>query len=160
MISACVMWRGATKPFFVNDKGLKANSKTYWKYLDEELLSEVNRIKNINTWIFIQDSASSHHGNIFQDFLKEKLGKRFIKDTEWPPSSQDCNLLDYYFWNKIKESLWRPIQPIFWKLKWIVKKDQKSLPWNSAWPDWTSQSFKAIFCTSAKSGRRKKGTVN
>ena len=128
--------------------------------MDEELLSEVNRIKNINTWIFIQDSASSHHVNIFQHFLKEKLGKRFIKHTGWPPLSQDYNLLDYYFWNKIKESVWRPIQPIFWKLKRIAKKDKKSLPWSSAWPDWNSQSFKAIFRTWAKSGRRKKGTVN
>ena len=61
---------------------------------------------NNNTWIFIQDSAPSYRANIVQDFVKEKLGKRFIKHTEWPPSSPDCNPLDYHFWNKIKEKVY------------------------------------------------------
>ena len=83
MVSACVTWKGALKPFSVNDKGLKVNSKTYKKNLEKELLPEVNRIMNNNTWIFIQDSAPSYRANIVQDFLKKKLGKRFIKHTEW-----------------------------------------------------------------------------
>ena len=29
MVSACVMWEGATKPYFVNNKSVKVNSKTY-----------------------------------------------------------------------------------------------------------------------------------
>ena len=36
------------------------------------------------------------------------------------------------------------------------KKTKKSLASSSAWPDWNSQSFKAIH-TFAKSGRIKKG---
>ena len=44
-----------------------------------------------NTWIFIQDSEPSHRASIVQDFFKEKMGKRFMKHTEWPPSSPDCN---------------------------------------------------------------------
>ena len=88
MVSACVTWKGATKPFFVNDKGLKVNSKTYKKHLEKERLPEVNRIMNNNILIFIQ------------------LGKRFIKHTEWPRSSPECNPLDYHFWNKIKERVY------------------------------------------------------
>ena len=57
---------------------------------------------NSTTWNFIQDVVS-HCTNIVQDFLKEKLGKRFIKHTEWPLSSPDCDPVDYHFWNKIKE---------------------------------------------------------
>ena len=55
-----------------------------------------------------------------------------------------------------RKSVWRPIQPVFWKLKRIEKKTKKSLASSSAWPDWNSQSFKAIH-TFAKSGRIKKG---
>ena len=42
-----------------------------------------------------------------QNFLKEKLGSKFIKHTEWPPSSPDRNPLDYYFWNKMKEKVYK-----------------------------------------------------
>ena len=106
MVSACVTWKGATKPYFVNDKSLKVYSKTYRKHLEKELLPEVNRIMDNNTWIFIQDSAPSQCANIVQDFLKQKLGKSFIKHTEWPSSSPDCNHLDYHFWNKKKEKVY------------------------------------------------------
>ena len=53
-------------------------------------------------WMFIQDSAPSRRSNLVQDFLTEKIDKRFIKHNEWPPASPDCNRLDYYFWDKIK----------------------------------------------------------
>ena len=55
MVSACSKWKGAMKQFFVDDKGLRINSKTYEEYLEKELLPDVNRIMNSNTWIFIQD---------------------------------------------------------------------------------------------------------
>ena len=32
--------------------------------------------------------------------------KSRFANTEWPPSSPDCNLLDYYFWNKVKEKVY------------------------------------------------------
>ena len=91
------------KPFFVKNKGLKVNSKIFKKHLEKELLPEVNCIMNNHTWIFIHGSAPSHHANTVQDFLKEKLAKRFIKHTEWPPSSSDCSPLDYHFWNNKKK---------------------------------------------------------
>lgn len=117
MVSACVTWKGATKPFFVNDNGLKVNGKSYKKHLEKTLLPDVDRIMQNDRWIFIQDSAPSHRANIVQDFLKERLCTRFIKSTEWPPSSPDCNPLDYHFWNKIKEKVYeerfgRPFQDV------------------------------------------------
>ena len=102
MVSACLTWYGATKPFFVNDKGLKVNSKTYKKHLEKELIPDIERIMKRRNWMFIQNSAPSHRSNLVQDFLTEKIDKRFIKHNEWPPASPDCNPLDYYFWDKIK----------------------------------------------------------
>ena len=123
MVSTWVTWKGATKQFFVNDKGLKVNSKIYKKYLEKEFLPEVNRIMNNNTSIFIQDSAPSHRANIGQDLLKGKLGKKFIKHAEWPPSSPDSNPLDYHFWNKINEKVYEDrFNQSFWNFNELKKK--------------------------------------
>ena len=106
MVSACITWKGVTKPFFVNNKGMKVNSKSYKKHLEKELIPEIEKKMNRNDWIFIQDSAPSQRANLVQGFLKEKLRKRFIKHNEWPPHSPDCNPLDYYFWDKIKTKVY------------------------------------------------------
>ena len=73
MVSAFLTWYGATKPFFINDKGLKVDSKTYKKKLEKELIPDIKRIMKRRDWMFIQDSASSHRSNLVQDFLAEKL---------------------------------------------------------------------------------------
>ena len=80
----------------------KMNSKLHKKHLEKELIPDIEQIMNRNDWIFIQDSAPSHCSNLVQDFLSETLNKRFIKHNEWPPTSPDCNPLDYHFWDKIK----------------------------------------------------------
>ena len=41
-----------------------------------------------------------------QNFLKQKLKSRFGKNTDWPPKSPDCNLLDYYFRDRVKEKVY------------------------------------------------------
>ena len=58
------------------------------------------------SWTFIQDTAPSHRSNLVQDFLKEKLKSRFIKSTEWLPSSPDCNALDNHFLSKVREMVY------------------------------------------------------
>ena len=95
MVSACLTWYGATKPFFVNDKGLKVNSKTYKKHLEKELIPDIERIMKRRDWMFIQDSAPSHRSNLVQNFLTGKIDKRFMKHNEWPTVSPDCNPLDF-----------------------------------------------------------------
>ena len=74
-LSVCVTWNGATKPFFVNDKDIKMNSKLYKKHLEKELIPDIERIMNKNDWIFVQDSAPSHCSNLVQDNLSETLNK-------------------------------------------------------------------------------------
>ena len=77
------------------------------KHLENQHFPEVDRLMNGTSWIFLQDSAPSHRLNLVQNFLKEKLGQKFIKHTEWPPSSPDRNPLDYHFWNKMKEKVYK-----------------------------------------------------
>jgi len=95
MASACLSWNGATKPFFVNDNGLKVNAKSYQKHFQKDLLPAIDKVTKRNDWIFIQDGAPTHRSKLVQTFLEEKLQNRFVKASEWPPSSPDCNLLVY-----------------------------------------------------------------
>ena len=106
MVSACITWYGATNPFLVNNKGLKVNAKRYKTHLEKELLPNIESMMKRKDWIFIQHSAPSHRANLVQDFLSEKLNKRFVTHSEWPPTSHDCNPLDYYFWEKVQRKVY------------------------------------------------------
>ena len=55
---------------------------------------------------FVQDSAQSHCANEVKNFLKQRLKSRFVKNTDWPPKSPDCNPLDYYFWDCVQEKVY------------------------------------------------------
>ena len=102
MVSAGISWYGATRPFFVSEKGVKVNGPTYHKHLKQELFPAINSLVNRDDWIFAQDGAPSHRSNLVQDFLKDTLKRRFISKEEWPPSSPDTNPLDYWFWDAVK----------------------------------------------------------
>ena len=43
MVSACLTWHGATKPFFVNNKNLKVNAKRYKTHLEKHLLPSIEK---------------------------------------------------------------------------------------------------------------------
>ena len=105
--TACLTWNGATKPFFVNSNGVKVNAKSYKSHLQKQLLPSISKLFSHSKWIFFQDGAPSHGSNLVQNYMEETLGKRFVKKTEWPPSSPDCNPLDYYFWNKVKSEVYK-----------------------------------------------------
>ena len=106
MVSAALTWQGATKPFFVNKKGIKVNAVNYHKHLKRELFPAIENLIKRDDWIFIQDGASSHTSNLVQNFLKEELKRRYVNAQEWPPTSPDSNPLDYFFWNKVKEKVY------------------------------------------------------
>lgn len=106
MVSAGLSWQGVTKPFFVNNQGLKVNAVRYEKHLRTQLFPAIDNLVKRDDWIFIQDGASSHTSNLVQEFLEETLKKRFVRKQEWPPSSPDCNPLDYYFWDAIKTKVY------------------------------------------------------
>ena len=102
MVSAAISWYGVTRPFFVNNNGIKVNKVNYCKHLKKELFPAIEEVVKRYDWVFAQDGASSHTSHLVQDFLKSKLKRRFISAEEWPPSSPDLNPLDYFFWDYVK----------------------------------------------------------
>ena len=73
MVSACLTWNRATKPFFVNGCEVKVNAQTYKRHLQKELLPAVQRLYKQKNWIFVQDNELSHRSNPVQDFIQETL---------------------------------------------------------------------------------------
>ena len=106
MVSAGLCYHGATKPFFVNDKGLKVNAVNYHKHLKKQLIPDIEKVTKRRDWIFMQDGASSHTSNLVQNYLSDTMKKRFVRKTEWPPSSPDVNPLDYFFWDFVKTKVY------------------------------------------------------
>ncbi|QQP53541.1 Uncharacterized protein FKW44_006053, partial [Caligus rogercresseyi] len=54
------------------------------------------------TWsVFQQDSAPAHKSRETQAWLLENLPYHWSLDL-WPPSSPDCNPLDYFFWGMVE----------------------------------------------------------
>lgn len=66
-----------------------------WKFknIEEAFRKRTESIMKRNDCISIHVCAPSHHSNLVQEFLAEKLDKRFVKHTEWFPASSDCNPL-------------------------------------------------------------------
>ena len=58
-----------------------------------------------NNFSFTQHGAPSHSTKIIRNFLRGELKFRFVANMIWPPSSPDCNPLDYYFCNEVKENV-------------------------------------------------------
>ena len=106
MVSAVVTWKGVSKPYFVAEKNIKVNGRAYLQHVKKDLLPFLDSLYPRKDYHFIQDSAPSHRYGEVQKFLTKKLKKRFVKNTEWPPSSPDCNPLDYFFWNDVQEKVY------------------------------------------------------
>ena len=106
MVSAVITWKGVSQPFFIGGNGIKVNGASNLKQLRDDLIPAVEAMYPNKDFTFVQDSAPSHRANQVQNFLKQKLKSRFVKNTDWPPKSPDCNPLDYYFWDRVQEKVY------------------------------------------------------
>ena len=108
MVSACISCNGVTRPFFIDPAKGKVNAKYYTNHLRRQILPACRRLYPEGNYVFMQDGASSHTPNLRQGFLKKELGYgKYITKTQWPPNSPDCNPIDYYFWSKVEEYVYR-----------------------------------------------------
>ena len=101
-----ITWKGVSQRFFIGGNGIKVNRASCLKYLHEDLIPAVEAMYPNKDFTFVQDNAPSHCANKVQKFLKQKLKFRFVKNTDWPPKSSDCNPLDYYFWDCLQEKVY------------------------------------------------------
>lgn len=108
MISCSMSYEGITAPFFVDPQAIKVTGQVYTNHLREELIPACRQLYPNGDMILVQDGAPSHTSNVCQNFLREELGAaHFVDKTAWPPSSPDCNPLDYYFWDALTCEVYR-----------------------------------------------------
>ena len=106
MVSAVITWKGVSQPSFIGGNGIKVNGASYLKHLRDDLIPAVEAMYPNKDFQFVQDKSPSHRANHVQNFLKQKLKSRFVKNTDWPPKLPDCNPLDYYFWDRVEEKVY------------------------------------------------------
>ena len=98
-----ITWKGVSQPFFIGGKGIKVNGASYMKHLRDALIRPVEATYPNKDFIFVQDTAPSHHTNQVQ---KQKLKFRFVKNTTWPPKLPDYSPLGYYLLDSVQEKVY------------------------------------------------------
>ena len=105
MVSTVMTWKGFSQCFFIVGNWIKVNGASYLKHLRDDSIPTVEALYPYKDFTFVQDSAPSHYANQVQNFLKQTLESRFVKNTDWPTKSADCNPLDNYFRDHVQEKV-------------------------------------------------------
>jgi hypothetical protein len=98
MVLGVVSNEGDVMPPHFFQKGLKINAQEYLKVMEEVVKPWMDGVANGRHYVFQQDGAPAHNAKVTQDWCQANLPEFWSKEV-WPPSSPDCNPLDYYVWS-------------------------------------------------------------
>ena len=85
--------------------GFRLKSEEYIKCLPEvkNFIDSIVTKHEAKDWVFAQDGAPAHTADLTQKYLTDNWGNQhFWPKSFWPPSSPDCNPLDYSIWAQIQ----------------------------------------------------------
>jgi hypothetical protein len=80
------------------EMGQRVNAKQYIEVLDTVVKPWMKTVAGECPYVFQQDGAPAHTAKLTQEWLKANLQDHWPKEI-WPPSSPDCNTLDYFMWS-------------------------------------------------------------
>ena len=98
MVLGVVSNEGDVMPPHFFPKGLKINTDEYIKVLEEVVKPWMDSVAGGRHYVFQQDGAPAHTSARTQEWCRKNLPEVWEKEI-WPPSSPDCNPLDYYVWS-------------------------------------------------------------
>lgn len=101
MVLGVISSEGDVMPPFFFPKGLRVTAEIYQEVLRDVVKPWMDRIANGRPYVFQQDSAPAHKARTTQAWLLNNVPHHWSPDL-WPPSSPDCNPLDYFFWGVIE----------------------------------------------------------
>ena len=81
-----------------------------------DVINECRRLYRDNDFVFMQDSAPSHHAKATRNFLQDNMPD-FISSQEWTPHLPDLNPLDYSVWDNLQELVYEGRREPFANLK-------------------------------------------
>ncbi len=96
--ASVVVWAGVTTSrkkslLIIVEQGVKINGPKYVEMLEEE--DVLPWLVSLGApYLFMQDEAPAHTSNFAQKWCQENFHD-FLDKTEWPPSSPDCNPMDF-----------------------------------------------------------------
>ena len=67
-----------TKPFLVNNNGIKVDKENYCQHLRRELFLAIEKVIKCDDWTFAQDEMPTLQSRVVQDLLKTRLKRHFI----------------------------------------------------------------------------------
>ena len=84
----------------------KINSEVYCEILDNTYAVDCHRIfgADCKDYVFQQDGASVHTSGVSQERVKNLFPRPWLK-REWPASSPDLNVLDYFVWGYLEKGV-------------------------------------------------------
>lgn len=95
MVWAGVTTSGKKTPLIFVEQGVKINGPKYVEMMQEDVLPWLE--DSGAPYLFMQDEAPAHTSNVAQNWCRENFHD-FLDKTEWPPSSPDCNPMDFSIW--------------------------------------------------------------
>ncbi len=88
---------GGRHVLYIFEAGLRVNTDVYIGVLTNVVKPWMDGVTAGRPYIWQQDGAPAHMSKKTQDWCWENL-PFFCEKEVWPPSSPDCNLLDYFMW--------------------------------------------------------------
>lgn len=94
MVWGAVASNGKKSPLFRIPDGVKINRIVYLDFLKTKVMPWIQQEFHGAQICFQQDGAPAHTANVVQEWCKANFDHFWPKDF-WPPSSPDCNPLDF-----------------------------------------------------------------
>ena len=101
MVFGVVSSEGHIIPPHIFEVGLKVNTKVYLDVLKSVVIRWCNQVAGGRLWVWQQDSAPGHKSKETQAWLQKEYYD-FVPFSQWPPSSTDLNLLDFFVWSCVE----------------------------------------------------------
>ena len=102
----------------------------YRELLEDHVWPAVRGVATRQGLWYMQDGATCHTTNFNMEWLMEKFQGRIISnkaEVRWPPSSPDCNPLDYFFWGHAMNHIFRCQPKTMTELKNLVSDFSESM---------------------------------
>lgn len=97
MVLGVVSNEGDVMPPHFFDKGARINAALYINTLETVVKPWMDGVARGRPYVFQQDGAPAHTASSTQQWLAANVPEFWPKEI-WPPSSPDCNPLDYFVW--------------------------------------------------------------
>ena len=101
MVFGVVSSEGHIMPPHIFEVGLKVNTKVYLDVLKSVVIPWCNQVAGGKPWVWQQDLAPAHKSKETQAWLQKECYD-FVPFSNWPPSSPNLNLLDYFVWSYVE----------------------------------------------------------